>query len=131
MMYYNADGSYGGMCGNGGRCVARFAHLIGISKTEMNFEALDQIYTAKVMSDGDVKLHMPKPQTLKLNFKLSAETAQGKDIVNACYADTGSPHVVIFTHDLGNAREMVDIDSIDVLAMGRSIRYHREWCSKD
>ncbi len=34
MMYYNADGSYGGMCGNGGRCVAAFAHKLDIAPSD-------------------------------------------------------------------------------------------------
>ena len=29
--FFNADGSEAEMCGNGGRCVARFAHLKGIT----------------------------------------------------------------------------------------------------
>ena len=29
--FFNADGSEAEMCGNGGRCAARFAHLIGIA----------------------------------------------------------------------------------------------------
>jgi len=34
MKYYNADGSYGGMCGNGGRCISRFAYLKEIVASE-------------------------------------------------------------------------------------------------
>ncbi|MBT4603048.1 MAG: diaminopimelate epimerase, partial [Bacteroidetes Order II. Incertae sedis bacterium] len=30
MMYYNADGSLGTMCGNGARCLARFAREAGL-----------------------------------------------------------------------------------------------------
>ncbi|MDO9559195.1 MAG: diaminopimelate epimerase, partial [Syntrophales bacterium] len=36
--FFNADGSEVDMCGNGGRCAARFACLKGIAGTTMSFE---------------------------------------------------------------------------------------------
>jgi diaminopimelate epimerase len=38
MRYYNADGSAAAMCGNGGRSVVRFAHLLGAAPKKMAFE---------------------------------------------------------------------------------------------
>jgi diaminopimelate epimerase len=38
--FYNADGSEPEMCGNGGRCAARFAVINGIAPAEMSFETL-------------------------------------------------------------------------------------------
>ncbi len=55
MQYYNADGSYGGMCGNGGRCAAMFAYRAGYVKTPMRFEALDFEYRAEVVGK-DIRL---------------------------------------------------------------------------
>src|SRR4030067_2671061 len=38
--FFNADGSEGEMCGNGGRCVARFFHLKVIDGTSLTFQRL-------------------------------------------------------------------------------------------
>ena len=46
--FYNADGSEPEMCGNGGRCAARFAVLNGIAPAEMSFETLAGIIKAEV-----------------------------------------------------------------------------------
>ena len=57
MIYYNADGSLGSMCGNGGRCVVRFAHHLGIIKRKTNFLAVDGVHQAEVRK-GDIHLKM-------------------------------------------------------------------------
>src|SRR5512140_1321185 len=54
MRYYNADGSYGGMCGNGGRCIARY-YMDAQRATNVEFEALDHIYHAELHGE-DVQL---------------------------------------------------------------------------
>ena len=42
MRYYNSDGSYGGMCGNGGRCISRYAYVKKIvNRSDIRFEALE------------------------------------------------------------------------------------------
>ena len=43
MRYYNADGSPGEMCGNGGRCFALFAHHLGIGGDIKRFDSTDGI----------------------------------------------------------------------------------------
>ena len=46
--FYNADGSEAEMCGNGGRCAARFAYLKGIAGPSLKFETLAGILSAQV-----------------------------------------------------------------------------------
>ena len=108
MDYYNADGSHGGMCGNGGRCAARYAFLNRIAGPTMSFEALGHVYHAE-MTNTQVKLQM-KDVSLpgeELKFVVGGELFVGH------FIDTGSPHVVVIRDDL---------EALDVSAIGRRIR---------
>lgn len=110
MKYYNADGSYGGMCGNGGRCAARFALLTGLAGSHVRFSALDHVYAADV-SGSTVRLAMKPPQRLRTNLQIRLPDG----IIDGAFVDTGAPHVIIFRDD---------VDNIDVTGMGRAIRNH-------
>ncbi|MGL5889610.1 MAG: diaminopimelate epimerase, partial [Bacteroidia bacterium] len=42
MIYFNSDGARGSMCGNGARCICRFAEDIGVvTESKVNFLASD------------------------------------------------------------------------------------------
>ena len=111
--FFNADGSDAEMCGNGGRCVARFAYLKGITGPSLKFETLAGVLSAQV--DGmRVKLEMTKPYGLKLDEKILIEgKEQTVSIIN-----TGVPHIVQFVEE---------IEAVDVTLLGRSIRYHSQF----
>lgn len=116
MMYFNADGSFGGMCGNGGRCIACYAVLNGIAPWRHQFEALDHLYVVSVRG-SEVELTMKDPRGLSMNRKIHLH---GKT-VNVSYVDTGSPHVVVPCSALGGR---TSLKTIDVVALGGEIRYH-------
>jgi diaminopimelate epimerase len=118
MMYYNADGSYGGMCGNGGRCIARYAALSGIAKNHQIFEALSNRYECIVDSEN-VKLSMLDPKALRMNLVLR----MGSVGIKAHYVDTGSPHVVIPAKQLYKSYKT--LEGIPVEDLGRKIRRSR------
>ena len=111
--FYNADGSEAEMCGNGGRCAARFAYLKGIAGPSLKFETLAGILSAQV--DGKrVKLEMTKPFGLKLDETLLVdEEKEGFSFIN-----TGVPHVVLFRKDL---------EKLDIVKIGRAIRRHSDF----
>jgi diaminopimelate epimerase len=100
MIYFNADGAEGSMCGNGGRCIVRFAHDLGLFESETRFLAVDGEHLAKV---GDDEIF------LKMSDVTAPEDRDGLTFLN-----TGSPHVVRFVDDL---------ESLDVVSEGRAIRY--------
>ncbi len=117
MKYYNADGSYGGMCGNGGRCIAYYAWSRGEAKASHNFEALRHVYEAKIR-DGSVSLKMKDPFGLRTNLVLRV----GKKRFTGHYIDTGSPHVVLPL--IREPQKSSSIDHLDVRRIGQKIRHH-------
>ena len=120
MMYYNADGSYGGMCGNGGRCIAFYAVLHKLARRKHSFEALGYVYSVDVRKT-EVVLTLKDPQGLQIANKL----ALGSETISVNSVDTGSPHVVI---PIGNLRELgSSLEDLDVEKVGREIRYHDDF----
>jgi diaminopimelate epimerase len=101
MVYYNADGNESSMCGNGGRCIVAFASLLGVIDDEADFIAVDGKHHAIIQENGMVSLHMKDVNSVSVY----------EDYV---FLDTGSPHHVEMTDDLGR---------MDVKAIGASIRY--------
>lgn len=114
--FFNADGSVAEMCGNGGRCAARFATERGIAGRSMAFETLAGIIHASV-SGRRVKLQMTRPRDLALDRTL---TLRGEKILYS-FVNTGVPHAVVFVRAL---------ESVDLAALGRGIRRHRAFAPR-
>ena len=62
MRYFNADGGEATMCGNGGRCIALFAHHLGIGGMRKRFIGVDGPHTAELLRvegpEGEIRLGM-------------------------------------------------------------------------
>lgn len=114
MEYFNADGSTGSLCGNGGRCAA--SHVMDrLGKGSVSFRTLDRIYHAARVGDG-VILELDPPGLPRLNIPLRVRDA---DFVGH-FLDTGSPHLVLFgAHGSPGTGHIDDV--------GRAIRHHPEF----
>lgn len=108
MIYYNADGNESSMCGNGGRCLVKFAYDQGIKKIEYHFLAIDGEHEADIDNDGTVSLKMKDVETVD-------------EHKNHAVLDTGSPHYVKFSSN---------VQDIDVVEEGREIRNRKEYAEK-
>jgi diaminopimelate epimerase len=123
MMYFNADGSYGGMCGNGGRCIALFATKVKAATSDVRFEALDFVYSASVSEDY-VNLMMKDPGPLSRIRRLKI----GNRSIGYFFIDTGSPHVVI-PIDFWSGRPR-SLSAVRVEHLGRKIRHYDAFASE-
>ena len=111
--FFNADGGEVEMCGNGGRCVSRFAFLKEIAGPEMTFETLVGPVSAEVKGQV-VKVLMPRPGIPSMNLDLGFQHGwKSCDFIN-----TGVPHVMVEVEDLPNH---------PVREQGRVVRYHRRF----
>ena len=108
MVYYNADGNFGSMCGNGGRCMIKFASHIGIKKNRYKFLASDGVHDAEIDLDGKVSLKMQNVNDV--DFK-----------IDHYVLNTGSPHFV---------KLVKNVADMDVVAEGRKIRYNKEFAEE-
>ncbi|MBS1628379.1 MAG: diaminopimelate epimerase [Bacteroidetes bacterium] len=105
MYYVNADGKPSTMCGNGGRCLTKFAYDTGMKKDTYKFWAIDGEHEA-ILSDNNWI-------NLKMQDVNSIENKNGDYILN-----TGSLHFV------KNTNNVMDIN---VFKEGREIRYSKEF----
>jgi diaminopimelate epimerase len=108
MVYFNSDGKTSSMCGNGGRCIARFAKDIGaVSKNEIHFLAIDGPHEA-IIGDETVKL--------KMNDVSGIAGIDGD-----FYLNTGSPHYV---------KIELNVPELDVYSKARKIRYNERFAKE-
>jgi diaminopimelate epimerase len=108
MVYYNADGNPSTMCGNGGRCMVRFAYHMGIHKYTYTFLAVDGAHEAEIDNNNIIRL--------KMNDVNEVDEHSSFAVLN-----TGSPHFVKYA---------TEVDNIDVLQTGREIRYSKRFAAE-
>src|SRR6056297_1858918 len=108
MFFRNPDGSDAGMCGNGARCMALFAHSLGY-KAEHQFNVHNQLYQAVVETENIVRISFPM-QASATEHSIDGETFYG--------IHTGTEHLV---HAV--SEDLLE-DEKALREQGQQLRYH-------
>ena len=112
--FFNADGSEAEMCGNGSRCAVRFCYDKGIVDKNVSFETLAGVIKAQVLEGGKrVKVRLTPPtEPVEKTLEIDGDKLSG------VFINTGVPHFVVPVEDL---------DSLDIVKLGRAVRFHKEF----
>ena len=102
MIYYNADGKLGSMCGNGSRCLTQFAFDCSIVKDHYKFIASDGEHESEFDNKNWIRIKM-----IDVN---EVDDYDGDFILN-----TGSPHYI---------KNVRNVNEVDVYQDGKKIRYN-------
>lgn len=128
MNYYNRDGSYGAMCGNGARCISQYAFDKGFIKDKVfNLEAVDRTYKAEILGSNIVRISFPTVSDYKLNLKIDAELGKGLKKLNVSWMQVGSEHIVLFPDENKEALGTHNLDEIKVNEWGSMLRHHEDF----
>ena len=102
MLYFNADGGLGSLCGNGSRAAVHYANSLGLITDSGAFEAYDGPHQATIIGDS-------------IQIKM-ADVQNGSKVLGGIFIDTGSPHYVEFCANL---------DSMSINTVGKPLRHNK------
>lgn len=113
MIFRNPDGSDAGMCGNGGRCMARLAHTLGFDSNH-TFHVHDNLYQTTV-----------RPNSVILDFPVTPRVNEHTvDEWPYLEVHTGTEHIVVQK----SAEELEQLD--ELRHQGQTLRYHKQFAPK-
>ncbi len=112
MRYFNADGGESTMCGNGGRCIALYAHHLGIGQGSLRFQAPDGEHRADILSETGPEARVALSMSDVERIESLSE--------GASFLNTGSPHYVAFVNGL---------EALDVRTEGARLRHDERFAA--
>ncbi len=128
MNYYNRDGSFGAMCGNGARCTVKYAadNKMLSGKSYM-LEAVGILYSAELLSGDLVKIGFPPVSDYKLDVHV--ELGTDLSLTQLHWMNVGSEHIMVFTGDIMNPK-VNSLDDIKINEWGSLLRFHESFQPK-
>jgi diaminopimelate epimerase len=125
MRFFNPDGTFGAMCGNGGRCAVHFAEQHGFFTSSRTpniwFAASDIKYQAEIHPiRASVRLYFPEPEEIVFPMLLRLDN----DVkITAGYVNVGSDHAVIWFPEVGGVMQS-GFNGFDIAQWGAAVRHN-------
>lgn len=117
MLFFNADGSMGEMCGNGARCICRYGYENGLAGEKQTVETTAGIVTGRRIDRRNYRIRLNDPSVIDLDRPVEVD-----GVSYACsYVELGNPglpHAVVPYPDLRLAEETA------LREVGRKLRRH-------
>ena len=111
MRYFNSDGGHADFCGNGARCIARFALDVGLGASgTVRFETAVGDKSARLLPDGRIELAFGAVDTAEPR----TVAACGRDFAGR-FVVTGVPHFVV---------GVPDVSAVEFAAWSPALRGH-------
>ena len=117
MLFYNADGSAGEMCGNGARCVCRYGFEKGLAGEEQTVETPSWIVTGRRIARRNYRIRLTDPSVIRLDYPVEA---LGRSL-ECSYVELGVPglpHAAVPCPGLG------EMTADQLRELGRTLRWH-------
>lgn len=117
MLFYNADGSAGEMCGNGARCVCRYGFEKGLAGEEQTVETPSGIVTGRRIDRRNYRIRLTDPSVIRLDYPVEA---LGRSL-ECSYVELGVPglpHAAVPCPGLG------EMTADQLRELGRTLRWH-------
>lgn len=117
MLFYNANGSAGEMCGNGARCVCRYGFEKGLAGEEQTVETPSGIVTGRRIDRRNYRIRLTDPSVIRLDYPVEA---LGRSL-ECSYVELGVPglpHAAVPCPGLG------EMTADQLRELGRTLRWH-------
>lgn len=112
LLFYNADGSLGEMCGNGARCIARYGYEHGLAGETQRIETTAGLVTGERISQTLYRIRLNDPSVIDLH-----RAAEGYDCAYIELGNPGIPHAVLIKNDWDKTPEN------KLHELGKALRY--------
>ena len=120
MLFYNADGSLGEMCGNGARCICRYGYEKALASHLPRVETTAGIVTGERLDSQSYRIRLNDPSLVDSHRRVKIDNEE----YDCCYVELGTPGL---PHAIVIMPGFAAIDTNQLRELGRKLRYAKEF----